>query len=98
MLLIWKKNTVKKPSRELKSKVDCTKTVLTSSNANTIKSSTRKLPKDRSEAAPIPCVKKPWVSAANVAKENQKLKSQVESLTRELKEKKGFIEDLQLHL
>ena len=92
------KEYCKKPSRELKSKVDCTKMFLTSSNANTVKSSTRKPPKDRSETAPIPRVKKPRVSAANVAKENQKLKSQVESLTRELKEKKGFIEDLQQHL
>ena len=73
-----------KPSRELKRKIDCTKTVLTSSNANTVRSTPRKPSKDRSET-PVP-----RVSDANVEKENLKLKSQVESLTRELNEKKGF--------
>ena len=76
-----------KPSRELKRKIDCTKTVLTSSNANTVRSTPRKPPKDRSET-PVPRVKKRRVSAANVEKENQKLKSQVESLTRELMKKR----------
>ena len=85
------------PSRELKRKVDCTKTVLTSSNANTVRSTPRKPPKDRSET-PVPRVKKRRVSAANVEKESQKLKSQVESLTRELNEKKALIEDLQQQL
>ena len=86
-----------KPSRELKRKIDCTKTVLTSSNANTVRSTPRKPPKDRSET-PVPRVKKRRVSAANVEKENQKLKSQVESLTRELNGKKALIEDLQQQL
>ena len=76
-----------KPSRELKRKLDCTKTVLTSSNANTVRSTPRKPPKDRSET-PVPRVKKRRVSAANVEKENQNLKIQVESLRTKLK--KGF--------
>ena len=66
-----------KPSRELKRKIDCTKTVLTSSNANTVRSTPRKPPKDRSET-PVLRVKKRRVSAANVEKEDKKLKSQVE--------------------
>ena len=86
-----------KPSRELKRKIDCTKTVLTSSNANTVRNTLRKPPKDRSET-PVPRVKKRRVSVANVEKENQKLKSQVGSLTRELNEKKALIEDLQQQL
>ena len=57
MLLIWKKsNPKKKPSTELKRKIDCTKTVVTSSNANTVRSTPRKSPKDSSET-PVPRVK-----------------------------------------
>ena len=62
-----------------------------------MRSTPRKPPKDRSET-PVPRVKKRRVSAANVEKENQKLKSQVESLTRELNGKKALIEDLQQQL
>ena len=86
-----------KPSRELKRKIDCTKTVLTSSNANTVRSTPRKPPKDRSET-PVLRVTRRRVLAANVEKENQKLESQVKSLTRELNEKKALIEDLQQQL
>ena len=80
-----------KPSRELKRKIDCTKTVLTSSHANTVRSTPRKPPKDRSET-PVLRVKKRWVSAANVQKVKWK------SLTRELNEKKAVIEDLHQQL
>ena len=62
-----------------------------------MRSTPRKPPKDRSET-PVPRVRKRRVSAANVEKESQKLKSQVESLTRELNEKKALIEDLQQQL
>ena len=58
-------------------KTECTKTVLTSSHANTVRSTPRKPPKDRSET-PVLRVKKQRVSAANVEKEDKKLKSQVE--------------------
>ena len=77
--LIWKKSTPKK-----KRKIDCAKTVLTSSNANTVRSTPTKPPKYRSET-PVPRVKKRRVSAANVEKEDKKLKSQVEKFDKRTK-------------
>ena len=77
-----------KPSRELKRKIDCTKTVVTSSHANTVRSTPRKPPKDRSET-PLLRVKKRRVSAANVEKEDKKLKSQVKKFDKRTKWKKG---------
>lgn len=86
-----------KPSRELKRKIDCTKTVLASSNANTVRSTPRKAPASRTPLPSRP-VKKRKILSEKLEAENSSLKCQVESLTKELEQKNSCIDKLQQEL
>ena len=88
MLLIWKKSTPKNHLGNWKGKLTVQKRFLLRRMPIPWGVLPRKPPKDRSET-PVPRVKKRRVSAANVEKEDKKLKSQVEKFDKRTKWKKG---------
>ena len=86
----------KNPTVELKQKLNCARRLLSSTSSN-VNSTPRKAPTSRAPL-PSPSVKKKRVSAEKLREENSALKCQVETLTKELDEKRSRIDSLQQEL
>ena len=85
----------KKPTVELKRKLECARRVLSSSNVNHCPP--RKAPTSRTPLPPRP-TKKRRISSEKLEAENANLKCQVERLTKELDEKRKCIDNLKEEL
>jgi hypothetical protein len=86
----------KKPTVELKRKLKCTRRLLSSTSSN-VNCTPRKAPASRTPL-PSPPVKKRRISSEKLQGENATLKCQVETLTKELEEKRRCIDSLQQEL
>lgn len=87
----------KKPTIELKRKLECARRVLSSSNQAQGKCTPRKAPASRTPLPSRP-VKKRKIFSEKLEAENSSLKCQVESLTKELEQKNSCIDKLQQEL
>ena len=86
----------KKPTVELKRKLKCARRLLSSSSSNA-NCTPRKAPTRRTPL-PSPPVKKRRISSEKLLVENTALNCQVETLTKELEEKRSCIDSLQQQL
>ena len=86
----------KKPTVELKRKLKCARRLLSSTSSN-VNCTPRKAPASRTPL-PSPPVKKRRISSEKLQEENATLKCQVETLTKELEEKRRCIDSLQQEL